>query len=136
MNNKPRRDNSNPDQFQDVLDDYPDLKLYIMHAGWPHIDEIKALLEAYPQLYVDISWIASEAGDFGAFLDELISSGYLKRIMYGSDTYESPAIIDDAIPAIDAMEFLTPEQKADIFYYNAARFLELSEEEIAAHWGN
>ena len=130
--------NSNPNQFQDVLDDYPDLKIYIMHAGFPHTEDIKSLLENYPNLYVDISWIASE--DIGSeiefmdFLQDLVESGYSQRIMFGSDTVVSPAIFDRAVSAIDDLEFLTGEQKADIFYYNAARFLELSQDEIDAHW--
>lgn len=32
--------------------------------------------------------------------------------------------------------FLTDEQKRDIFYNNAARFLRLSEEEIAKHYNH
>ena len=39
-------------------------------------------------------------------------------------------------PPIEAADFLTPEQKRDIFYNNAARFVRLTEDEIAAHHGN
>ena len=41
--------------------------------------------------------------------------------------------IDQAIENVNAAAFLSLEQKADIFYNNAAAFLGLGEEEIARH---
>jgi hypothetical protein len=38
-----------------------------------------------------------------------------------------------AVERINAYDFLSLEEKADIFYNNAARFLRLSEETIARH---
>ena len=40
-----------------------------------------------------------------------------------------------AIQSIEQAAFLSPEQKRDIFYNNAARFLKLTETEIARHTG-
>ena len=54
--------------------------------------------------------------------------------MYGSDHGPWVSVIDLGIEAVDSASFLTAEQKADIFYYNAARFLRLPEEEIEKHW--
>lgn len=39
------------------------------------------------------------------------------------------------LPIIGEAPFLSEEQKLDIFYNNAARFLRLSDEEIAKHHG-
>ena len=64
-----------------------------------------------------------------------VEAGLSKRIMFGSDQMQWPETIALAIDAIDTADFLTAEQKADIFYNNAARFLRLSEEEIARHHG-
>ena len=36
---------------------------------------------------------------------------------------------------IQALDFLTAEEKSAIFYGNAARFLRLSEEEVGRHHG-
>ena len=47
-----------------------------------------------------------------------------------------PETIELAIETIEAADFLTEEQKRDIFYNNAARFLRLSEDQIAAHYAN
>ena len=55
--------------------------------------------------------------------------------MFGSDQMEWPETITLAIEAIQSADFLTEEQRADILYNNAARFLRLSEEEIARHHG-
>ena len=45
------------------------------------------------------------------------------------------AAIEIAIATIENAPFLSEEQKRDIFYNNAARFLRLSEEEITRHHG-
>ena len=55
--------------------------------------------------------------------------------MYGSDQMIWPEVIGETIEAINTAEFLTEEQKRDILYNNAARFLRLSESEIARHHG-
>jgi hypothetical protein len=44
-----------------------------------------------------------------------------------------PETIETGIESIKTAEFLTGEQKRDILYNNAARFLRLSEDEIARH---
>ena len=55
--------------------------------------------------------------------------------MFGSDQMVWPDALETAIQSIEAATFLTPEQKRDIFYNNAARFLKLSEAEMARHKG-
>ncbi len=59
--------------------------------------------------------------------------GIDKRIMFGSDQMVWPEAISMAIESIETADFLNEEQKRDIFYNNAARFLRLSEEDIARH---
>lgn len=127
--------NSNPMQIEKVLSTHPKLKLYIMHAGWPYLEDMKALMFTHPQLYVDISainWLIPTK-ESHSFLKGLVDAGYGKRIMYGTDQQEWPSIMHDAIEAVNSASFLTQDQKADIFYYNAARFLGLSENEIKKH---
>ena len=54
--------------------------------------------------------------------------------MFGSDVGGGrPEVIGESIEAIESIPFLTQVQKRDILYQNAARFLRLTEEEIAAH---
>jgi predicted TIM-barrel fold metal-dependent hydrolase len=46
--------------------------------------------------------------------------------MFGSDQIIWPETMRVAIEAIESATFLTAEQKRDIFYNNAARFLRLT----------
>ena len=46
-----------------------------------------------------------------------------------------PELIEISIAIIEEAPFLNETQKRDILYNNAARFLRLSEEEIAQHHG-
>ena len=55
-----------------------------------------------------------------------VDAGFGKQIMFGSDQMLWPDVIGQAIEAIETADFLTEEQKRDIFYNNAARFLRLS----------
>jgi hypothetical protein len=118
---------SNPLLFEEVLVRHPKLRLYIMHAGWPMLDEMVALMYAYPQVYVEVrvlDWLVPRK-EFHSYLRRLVDAGFGKRVMFGSDQNIWPQTIPIAIEAVESAEFLTPEQKRDIFYNNAARFLRL-----------
>lgn len=128
---------SDPLLLEDVLIRHPNLRLYVMHAGWPFIDEMIGLLYAHPQVYIDIAvinWVLPRA-EFHRYLKRLVEAGYANRIMFGSDQMQWPKAIGLAIEAVESAPFLGEQQKRDIFYNNAARFLRLSEEEIARHHG-
>ncbi|MND08223.1 hypothetical protein D3C83_307000 [compost metagenome] len=51
--------------------------------------------------------------------------------MFGSDQMIWPEGIGMAIEGIESAKFLTEEQKRDIFYNNAVRFLGLDEKKLA-----
>ena len=68
---------------------------------------------------------------FNDQLKRLVDAGFSKRILFGSDQTIWPEGIGLAIATINEAVFLTAEQKRDILYNNAARFLRLSKEEIA-----
>jgi hypothetical protein len=118
---------SDPLLLEEVLVRHPKLRLYVMHAGWPMIDQMIGLLYAHPQVYVDVGVInwTQPRKEFHAYLRRLVEAGYGKRIMFGSDQMVWPDAIGMAVEAIESADFLTREQKADIFYNNAARFLRL-----------
>ena len=50
--------------------------------------------------------------------------------MFGSDPMVWPEAIEYAIESIETAAFLSTQQKRDIFFNNAARFLRLSDEQI------
>ena len=120
----------NPLLLEDVLIRHPKMRLYLMHAGYPYLQETVALMSIYPQVYADLSainWIIPRA-DFHAYLQALMRAGLGKRLMFGSDQMIWPEAIGMAIDGIASARFLTPKQKRDIFYNNAARFLRLNKE--------
>lgn len=76
------------------------------------------MMTQYPQLYADVStitWIIPRDA-FHEYLQGLIRAGLGKRIMFGSDQMQWPAVIGAAIEAINSANFLTEMQKRDIFY--------------------
>jgi hypothetical protein len=116
-----------PRLLENVLIRHPKLRLYIMHAGWPYLEETKALMQQYPQVYADVAvidWVMPRE-EFHEYLRPLIRAQLGKRLMFGSDQMQWPEVIGMAIANINAAKFLTRQQKRDIFYNNAARFLRL-----------
>jgi predicted TIM-barrel fold metal-dependent hydrolase len=124
---------TSPFQLEEVLIKHPRLRVYVMHAASPLMDEMIAMLFEYPTLSVDVAandWNRPRA-QFHDQLKRLVDAGFSKRILFGSDQTIWPQAIGLAIQTIDEAPFLTAEQKRDILYNNAARFLRLSKEQIA-----
>ncbi|MGS2727150.1 amidohydrolase family protein [Psychroserpens sp. BH13MA-6] len=119
---------SNPLLLEEVLKKYPRLRISVMHYGEPFIDEMITMMYHYPQIYIDlggIQWAYPSEYFYEFHLKKIISAGFGKRIMFGSDTFIWPELLEKSIEIINNADFLTKEQKADIFYNNAARFLRL-----------
>ena len=124
-----------PILLEDVLVRHPDLRLYVENCGFPFSSEMIAMMYQYPKLHCDVStilWMFGRRASLDHF-ERLIQAGLGKRIMFGSDQVIWPESISVAVEAIQSAEFLSPEQRADVFYGNAARFLRLSADQIAAH---
>jgi uncharacterized protein len=123
--------------LEEVIVRHPKLRIWIGHAGWPMLDDLLALMWTHPHVYVDtgvISFVLPRR-EFHRYLRTIVEAGFGKRVMFGSDQMNWPGAIEVAIDAVESAEFLTEEQKRDILYENAARFLRLSEEERANHRG-
>jgi predicted TIM-barrel fold metal-dependent hydrolase len=121
--------------LEDVLIQHPDLRLYVMHAGWPMLDDLLALLWAHPQVHVGVGVISFglPRAEFHRYLRRIVEAGFGKRVMFGSDQMVWPDALEVAIQGIESANFLSETQKRDILYNNAARFLRLSAEEMARH---
>ena len=121
--------------LEEVLVRHPKLRVYIMHAGYPLVDDLLALMFTHPQVYIEPSMAINveTRAAFYRFLRPIVEAGYGDRVMFGSDQIIWPGLIEAAVRSIEEAPFLTPEQRRDIFYNNAARFLRLTPEEIAAH---
>ncbi|WP_120077338.1 amidohydrolase family protein [Aurantiacibacter odishensis] len=113
-----------PLQLEEVLRAHPRLRVYVMHAGYPFADEMKALFYYFPQLMVDVGvlQLALTREEYHAFLQDLTEAGFTDRIMFGSDQMNWPGMIGEGIDAINDAPFLTHEQKKAILHDNATRF--------------
>ncbi len=121
--------------LEEMLVRHSGLRVYVMHAGFPMLDDLLAVLYVHPQVHVDVSLIiyAHPRAEFYRFLEGIVNAGFGNRVMFGSDQMVWPEVIERAIAVIEEAPFLSQEQKRDILYDNAARFLRLSEDEIARH---
>jgi uncharacterized protein len=120
---------NNPLLLEKMLLRHPKLRIYVMHAGWPMLNEMISLLMFYPQVYVEVAgidWLLPRK-EFHRYLRGLVEAGFGKRIMFGSDASMWPQVIGIGIEAIESADFLTEAQKRDILYNNAAHFLRLDE---------
>jgi predicted TIM-barrel fold metal-dependent hydrolase len=123
--------------LEEVLIRHPRLRVYIMHAGYPLLDDLLAVLYAHPQVYVDVGVIVftQPRAAFYRYLEGIVEAGFVNRIMFGSDQMVWPGVIERSSAVLEEAPFLSEEQKRDILYNNAARFLRLTKEEIATHHG-
>ena len=121
-----------PFGLEEALVKHPKLRVYAMHAGWPMLDDMLATMYTHPQLYVDLGVICFmlPKKEFYYYLERLVNAGFGKRIMFGSDNMVWPKAIEVGIETINKASFLTAQQKRDILFNNAARFLRLTEKEI------
>jgi len=117
-----------PILVEDALNRYPKLRLNLMHAGWPYLDNTISILFHYPQVNADlgaIDWLLRRA-EFHHYFEALMRAGFGKRLMFGTDQMYWPEGISMAVEAVSSAPFLSAEEKQDIFYNNAAKFYRLS----------
>ncbi len=111
-----------PHQLEDVLVRHRQLRIFIENAAYPYLDEVVAIMTQYPHVYADdstITWVIPRTA-VHRYRRALIDSGLGRRLMFGSDQMNWPEAIDRAVEAIESADFLTLEQKRDLFYHNAA----------------
>ena len=126
-----------PLNLEDPLIKHPNLRLYVMHGGYPMLDDTLVLLYSHPQVYIEIGvivWLLPRA-EFYRYLKTIVNAGYGNRIMFGTDQMVWPGTIERSLDVIESADFLSDKQKRDILYNNAARFLRLPQEEIDRHHG-
>ena len=93
-----------PARMEAVLAAHPRLRVYLMHAGHPFSEELKALLYAYPNVHVDVGvlQVALPRTEYHSFLFDLVRTGFGDRIMFGSDQMNWPGLIEEGINAVNS----------------------------------
>jgi len=118
-----------PFLIEEVLVKYPKLKVYLMHAGENFYENTLRMMDGYPNLYADLGvemWLHPMTKDFAVkFLKSAKEYGILDRVMFGSDQMVWPEAITSSINFLNALDFLTKEEKQKIFYDNAKKFLDI-----------
>jgi len=114
--------------LEDLLARHPKLRLWIMHAGYPMIDNLLTLLQANSHVYVDVAGLiwSYPRLEVDRYIQRIVEAGFGDRVLFGTDQLVWPKLMETSIEVIDRANFLTPQQKRDILYNNAARFLRLN----------
>ena len=118
--------------MEEVLVRHPRLRVYLMHAGYPMIDDLLALLYAHPQVHVEVGVIVytQPRAAFYRYLERIFEAGFGSRVMFGSDQMIWPETIERAVRVIEEAPFLSRAQKRDVLFNNGARFLRLTPQQI------
>ena len=117
-----------PVLVEDVLEKYPDLRLCVCHFGYPFMAEMASMLYMYPRLYADVSahiWMSPREAFYCYLKGVLDYSNAYEQLMFGSDQMWWPEMISLAVETLESASFLSKDQKSNIFYNNAKRFLKL-----------
>lgn len=124
---------ANPVLLKPILEKYPDLKIYLMHYGNEYSDEAIQLMKSHPQIYCEISAVSMRLPKqvWEPNLKKLYEAGLGDRLMFGSDYFGT---IEKNLQIIFDIDWLTDNQKREILYNNAARFLELRQDLIDNHY--
>jgi predicted TIM-barrel fold metal-dependent hydrolase len=117
----------NPLLLEDLLARHPKLRVQVMHAGYPMAENMLTLLQANSHVYVDIAGLiwSYPRKEVNRYIQRLVDGGFGDRVMYGTDQLLWPGLMAYSIGIIQNADYLTPEQKRDILYNNAAQFLRI-----------
>jgi predicted TIM-barrel fold metal-dependent hydrolase len=113
--------------LEGLLAKHPKLRVQVMHAGYPMIDNMLTLLQANSHVYVDVAGLiwSYPLKEVNRYIGRLVDAGFEDRVMFGTDQLIWPGLMAYSISVIQNADYLTAEQKRDILYNNAARFLRL-----------
>jgi hypothetical protein len=116
-----------PFLLEEMLARHPKLRVQVMHGGYPLIDNMLALLQANSHVYVDMAGViwSYPIYEVNRYIERLVKAGFGDRLMFGTDQLLWPGLMAYSISIIQNADYLTSEQKRDILYNNAARFLRL-----------
>ena len=113
--------------LEGLLARHPRLRVQVMHAGYPMIDNMLTLLQANSHVYVDVAGLiwSYPIKEVNRYIQRLVDAGFEDRVMFGTDQMIWPKLMAYSISIVQNADYLTPQQKRDILYNNAARFLRL-----------
>lgn len=122
-----RGSKGDPLLLEELLARHPKLRVQVMHAGYPMIDNMLTLLQANSHVYVDVAGLiwSYPIKEVNRYIERIVDAGFEDRVMFGTDQLIWPKLMSYSISIIQNADYLTPQEKRDILYNNAARFLRL-----------
>ena len=77
----------NPLLLEDLLAHHPKLRVQVMHAGYPMIDNMLTLLQANSHVYVDVAGLiwSYPLKEVNHYIQRLVEAGFEDRVMFGTD---------------------------------------------------
>lgn len=122
-----RGSKGDPLLFEELLARHPKLRVQVMHAGYPMIDNMLTLLQENSHVYVDIAGLiwSYPLVEVNNYIKRLVQGGFEDRVMFGTDQMEWPGLMAYSISIVQNADYLSPQEKRDILYNNAVRFYRL-----------
>ena len=117
-----------PRYLEQVLIDFPRLKIIAGHGGWPWIPDIVLMLWKYDNLYTDTSahrpkYLSTPDTGWDMFM-RYANSTIQDKILFGSDWLSMGMHIKDVLKEVDQWP-LKDSVKEKFFYKNSARVFNL-----------
>ena len=127
---KARLSLGDPYLIEPVLKKYPNLRVVLCHSGHEWHEHALMLMLSYPRLHSDLAWIlwldANAMRHARDFLRNAKTAGCIDRVLFGTDVgYRAQNAVEKSIVYLNSLDFLTEDEKRDILYNNAVRFLKL-----------
>lgn len=116
---------ANPLKIEDIIQNFPELKIIIAHMGYPWVDLALSLAVQYPNIYMDISnltyMMPNRLKEFILHAKELIGTD---KILFGSDGFV-PEMIEMTVKYFENINYLQKREIEKIMGLNARRLLQL-----------
>jgi len=119
-----------PYLVEEVFIKYPKLRVCLAHAGTEYHEQVLMLMDGYQQVYTHLSgilFLRQHQRYAREFLAKAKEDGQLKKVMFAAEGQFYPDAVERALNYLNSLDFLTEQDKRDILYNNAARFLKLKE---------
>lgn len=76
-----------------VIEEYPEVPLVLLHAGWPYYHELAHLAAIYPNVWLDISLaIPFATTGIPAMLRDVLGMAPFSKVLYATDAFTMPEI--------------------------------------------
>ncbi|MEY4762721.1 MAG: hypothetical protein RLZZ200_2577, partial [Pseudomonadota bacterium] len=88
--------------LEELLARHPKLRVQVMHAGYPMIDNMLTLLQANSHVYVDVAGLiwSYPLKEVNRYLQRLVEAGFEDRVMFGTDMMVWPKLMAYSISII------------------------------------